>query len=94
MKNLKFKTRAGVEVELDDIDMHLIHRHYQVQCTADYIRENHEDWSEDKVQRIAYEARQQMWDYDYDEWYAVDKAIDWYEETYEGVEEVMESEEM
>ena len=90
MENLKFKTRAGVEVELDDIDMDRIHRHYQVQCTADYLRENNEDWSEDRVQSIAYETRQQMWDYDYDE----DKAIDIAIKKFDDIEEVMESEEM
>lgn len=86
MENLKFKTRAGVEVVLDDIDMHEIHRHYQIQCTADYIRENHEDWSEDKVQAIAYEVRNHMFEYDYTEDEAIDIAIDWYEEEYEGVD--------
>ena len=86
MENLKFKTRAGVEVVLDDIDMDRIHRHYQVQCTADYIRDNNEDWSEDKVQNIATEARRQMLKYDCDEDYAIDKATDWYEEEYEGVD--------
>ena len=90
MENLKFKTRAGVEVELDDIDMDRISRYYQVQNTADYLRENNEDWSEDKVQSVAYEARQQMWDYDYDEDYAIEIAI----KKFDDIEEVMESEEM
>ena len=89
MKNLKFKTRAGVEVVLDDIDMHRVHEYYQALCTADYLRDNHEDWDEDKVQSIAWEARNQMFKYDYTEDEAIDIAIDWYE----SVEEVMESEE-
>jgi hypothetical protein len=80
MENLKFKTRAGVEVELDDTDMHRIHKHYEVQCTADYLRENHEDWSEEKVQSIAMEARSKMFKYDYTEDEAIEFAIDGYEE--------------
>ena len=88
MENLKFKTRAGVEVELDAIDMHYVHEYYEVQCTAEYLRENHEDWDEDKVQSIAYEARNQMFKYDYTEEEAIDEAIDWYEEEYEGVDRV------
>ena len=89
MENLKFKTRAGVEVELDDIDMHRVHEYYEAQCTADYLRDNHEDWDEDKVQSIAYEVRQQMWDYDYDEDYAIEKAI----KKFADIEEVMEGDE-
>ena len=89
MENFKFKTRAGIEVELDDIDMHRVHEHYQEQCTADYLRENNRDWSEDKVQSIAYETRRQMFKYDYTEEEAIDIAI----ESYESVEKEMKSEE-
>lgn len=87
MENLKFKTRAGVEVELDDIDMSRVHEYYEAQCTADYLRENHEDWDEDKVQAIAWETRQQMFKYDYTEEEAIDIATDWYESTEEAMEE-------
>ena len=87
MENLKFKTRAGVEVELDDIDMCKVHQHYEEQCTADYLRENNEDWSEDKVQEIAIETRRQMFKYGYDEEEAIEIATDWYEEEYEEYEE-------
>lgn len=80
MKNLKFKTRVGVEVELDVIDMSYIYQYYEEQCTADYLRENHEDWSEDKVQSIAYETRRQMNKYDYTEEEAIEIAIYEYEE--------------
>ena len=86
MENLKFKTRAGIEIELDSMDMHRVHEYYEVQCTADYIRDNHEDWSEDKIQSIAYETRRQMFKYDYTEEEAIDIATDWYEEEYEGVD--------
>lgn len=88
MKNLKFKTRAGIEVELDDVDMSRVHNYYEAQCTADYLRENHEDWDENKVQAIAGETRRQMDKYGYDEDFAIDEAIEWYE----SVELVMESE--
>jgi len=88
MENLKFKTRAGVEVELDSIDMSRVYEYYEVQCTADYLRDNHRDWDEDKVQSIATETRRQMFKYDYTEDEAIEIAID----EYEGVEEVMESE--
>lgn len=79
MENLKFKTRAGVEVELDSVDMSRVHEYYEAQCTADYLRENHEDWDENKVQAIAWETRQQMFKYDYTEEEAIDIATDWYE---------------
>ena len=86
MENFKFKTRKGIEVELDCIDMHNVHEYYEAQCTADYLRENHEDWDENKVQAIAWETRQQMFKYDYTEEEAIDIATDWYE----SVEEEME----
>ena len=80
MENLKFKTRKGVEIELDAFDMSIIHQHYEEQCTADYLRENYEDWSEEKVQDIAIETRRQMDKYGYDEEEAIDIAIEEYEE--------------
>lgn len=86
MRNLKFTTRAGVEVELDSIDMSIVHEYYEAQCTADYLRENHEDWDENKVESIAYETRNQMNKYDFTEEEAIDIATDWYE----SVEEAME----
>ena len=89
MENLKFKARVGVEVELDSIDMHRVYEYYEVQCIADYLRNTYKDWSEDKVQSIAYETRQQMFKYDYTEDEAIDIATEWYE----SVEKEMESEE-
>ena len=76
MKNLKFKTRQGEEIELDEFDMQNIYYHYEEQRTADYLRENHEDWSEEKVQEIASEACRQMHKYGYDEEEAIDIAIE------------------
>lgn len=92
MENLKFKTRAGVEVELDSIDMLSIHEYYEAQCTADYLRDNHSDWDENKIQSIAYETCRQMLKYDFTEEEAIDIAIDWYKGV-EEAEKVMESEE-
>lgn len=92
MENLKFRTRAGIEIELDSIDMSYIHQHYEEQCTADYLREIHEDWDEEKVQVIAADARRYMFKYDYEEDCAIDEAIRLYEETYKATEEVIESE--
>lgn len=79
MNNLKFKTRAGVEVELTEDDMLSIHQHFEVQCTAYYLRENHEYWSEEKVQNIASETRRQMDSYGYDEDEAIEEVIKDYE---------------
>ena len=80
MKNLKFKTNAGIEVELDVMDLVKIHKYYEVQCTAEYLEENHPDWSEEKVQKIAYETRNQMNEYDYTEEEAIEKALELFEE--------------
>lgn len=75
-----FKTSNGVEIELNENDMHAVHQHYIEQCTADYLRENHADWPEEKVQEIAIEARRQMMKYDFTEEEAIDEALDAYEE--------------
>ena len=80
MKNLKFKTSNGIEVELDSTDMCRVHKYYEVQCTAEYLEENHPDWSEEKVQEIANETRNQMNKYGYTEEEAIEEAIDLYEE--------------
>lgn len=80
MKNLKLKTNLGVEVELDVMDMVKIHKYYEVQCTAEYLEENYPDWSEEKIQKIAHETRNQMDKYDYTEEEAIEEAIELYEE--------------
>lgn len=79
MKKYIFRTAAGIEVELNENDMHAVHQHYIEQCTADYLRDNHTNWSEDKVQVIAIEARRQMMKYDLSEEEAIDKALETYE---------------
>ncbi len=80
MKNLKFVTSKGIEIELSESDMAYIAQHYEAQCTADYLRSEHEDWPEEKVQAIARETRQQMNKYGYDEDDAIEEAISEYEE--------------
>lgn len=79
MKNLKIVTHKYVEVELNENDMSIIHHHYEEQCTADYLRDNHEDWSEEKVQAIAKETRRQMDNYGYSEEEAIHCAMLSYE---------------
>lgn len=79
MKKHLFRTSSGIEIELNENDMHAVHQHYIEQCTADYLRENHADWSEDKIQVIAIEARRQMLKYDFAEEEAIDEALEEYE---------------
>ena len=67
--------------------MYRIHKHYEVQCTADYLEENHSDWSEEKVQSIAIETRRQMFEYDYAEDEAIEIATEWYANKYESDKE-------
>ena len=83
MKNLKILTSKGIEVELNDIDMMIINNYYEVQCTADFIRENYDLWDEEKVQWIANETRKVMDSYGIDEGEAIEVAINRYEERYE-----------
>jgi len=80
MEKFNFKTSSGIEVELNENDMHAVHQHYIEQCTADYLRDNHADWSEEKVQEIAVEARRQMYKYDFTENEAIDAVLKAYEE--------------
>ena len=68
------------KVYLDEDEMHKVHQHYIVQCTADYLRENNPNWTEDKVQAIAIETRRQMLKYDYTEDEAIEIAIGDYAE--------------
>lgn len=85
-----FKTSSGIEIELNENDMHAVHQHYIEQCTADYLRENHVDWSEDKIQVVAIEARRQMLKHDFTEEEAIDEALEAYEK--EHSEEQIEEE--
>lgn len=80
MEKLKFKTSSGIEIELNENDMHVIHQHYIEQITADYLRDNHADWPEEKIQEIAIEARRQMMKHDFTEEEAIDEALETYEE--------------
>lgn len=79
MEKFNFKTSSGIEIELNEKDMHAVHQHYIEQATADYLRENHADWTEDKIQVIAIEARRQMLKYDFTEEEAINEALEAYE---------------
>ena len=60
MQDLKFTTSRGQDIILADEDMLQITKIYEVQLTADFIRDNYENWSEEKIQWVAQRARQIM----------------------------------
>lgn len=76
MESFSIKTSNGIVVELSENDMYEIHKHYIEQSTADYLRDNHADWTEEKVQAIAIEARRQMYKYDFTEEDAITEALE------------------
>lgn len=80
MEKHLFRTSGGIEIELNENDMHAVHQHYIEQATADFLRDNHEDWSEEKVQVIAIEARRQMYKYNFTEEEAIEEALNAYKE--------------
>lgn len=82
MEKFYFKTSNGIEIELNEKDMHAVHQHYIEQATADYLRDNHADWPEEKIQEIAIEARRQMMKYDFTEEEAINEALKAYEEVH------------
>lgn len=57
---MNFKTKSGKVVNLTMSDMQVISDVYGVELTKEYLYENHPDWSDDKVQWIAGEARRIM----------------------------------
>ena len=75
MKNKHFATMKNGIIELDEMEMHIIHKYYEIQCTADYIKENHEELSEEEIQKIATETRRQMDKYGFDEEEAIREAM-------------------
>lgn len=75
MRNKNFATMKNGIIELDEMEMHTIHKYYEIQCTADYIRENHEELSEEVIQKMATEVRRQMDKYGYDENEAIMEVI-------------------
>lgn len=80
MENFKLKIESGHYIELTESDMCQINSYYEVQCTADYLRENHPDWEEEKIQEIANNTRDMMNDYGYDEEEAIEEATSEWEE--------------
>ena len=67
MRNKNFATMKNGIIELDEMEMQTIHDYYEIQCTADYIRENYGELSEEEIQKIATEVRRQMYKYGFDE---------------------------
>lgn len=59
MENLKI-VKGGSTIELTVEDMTRIKEYYDIQNTADYLRENHEDMREEQIQRLAVEIREEM----------------------------------
>lgn len=82
MKNLKLKLKTGQDIELDVCEMSHIKMYYNIQNTADFLRDNYVDWNEDKIQIIAASTRRFMDKYDLSEEEAIDSAIDEYEKRY------------
>lgn len=75
MKDYCYINEYGHEIPLSENTMMAIKNYYEVQSTADYLRENHEEWSEEEIQKIAYETRELMHDYDYTEEEAIKEAV-------------------
>lgn len=71
MKNYNLKKYG---IELTEAEMQDIHDYYTIQCTADYIAENHPLWNTQKVQFVARETRRQMDKYGLDEEDAIECA--------------------
>jgi hypothetical protein len=59
MKNYVLK-KDGKEIELNEDDMLKIHQYYEMQNTADYVRDNYEKLNEEQIQRIAAWTRELM----------------------------------
>ena len=74
-----FTTHKGQKVELDEADMYRVHQHYIEQMTANYLRENHPAWTEEKVQTIAVEVRRQMLKNDFSEEEAIEEVLSEFE---------------
>lgn len=77
MKNEVFRI-GGKEIELTPAEMCTISEFYEVQCTADYLRNTQLDtkkYSEDDIQEIAGDVRRHMDKYGYDESAAIDEVL-------------------
>lgn len=78
MKEHTFKLENGQEVILSENDMQKVHQYFEVQSTADYLRENH-NWPEDTIQKVALVTRTIMNEADdgaYTENEAIAEALD------------------
>ena len=78
VKNYSLELENGKKIELTPEEMMKISAYYKLQGLADYIRENHPRWTEEKVQIIAYEAKSDIDEYGYEESDAINEASEQY----------------
>ncbi len=74
MNNYKLEINNMI-IELDATMMSKIHTYYEHQCTADYLRETYPKWSEQKIQQVAFEARELINDYGISEDEAIEEVL-------------------
>jgi hypothetical protein len=69
-------------IELTDEQIIQIHKYFEQQCMFEYISENHQDWSSEKIEFVserAYEILMEMEENSENETYAIDSALDEWE---------------
>lgn len=69
-------------IELTDEQIIQIHKYFERQCMLEYIDENHQDWSSEKIEFVserAYEILMEMEENSENETYAIDSALDEWE---------------
>jgi len=83
MKDFNINLHNGISVSLNENEMYTIKEHYEIQCTADYLRGKYTDWSEEKIQEIATMVRYYMNKYDYTEKEEIYEVLNNYSDTNE-----------
>lgn len=69
-------------IELTDEQIIQIHKYFEQHCMFEYIAENHQDWSSEKIEFVserAYEILMEMEENSENETYAIDSALDEWE---------------
>ena len=79
MENWKYKTQAGVEVELTETDMMLIHQHFESMNTLEYLTEKYPNVNENTLKQMAYEVKHKMLKFGYTEEEAIGEILNEYE---------------
>lgn len=59
-----FTTKEQGVISLSMEEMQVISKTYEVECTKEYLYENYPDWSDEKVDWVARDAREVMWNAD------------------------------